>query len=320
MARLIPSNRTGASEGSIYTIDTYIYGGNPPYTATIDWGDDSTDTTLSIVSGVQTFTITSDVSPLNGQTLSASHAYATKGTYALEYSVEDDPDLFGCVADISHLVSPFNVGSPPEIDLEVRLDSVTSYPSYFFTDIEAGYNFVETVSTAWTSAPSYHVLTQVHNTDSEDGKPREFSWVIDNSEGLIYQFYYEDITAASGIDVDFTAGSHSLSHDFIQQDSLVLKSTTGHIYEQDVDYTMNWVSGIISVVAGQSIADAEQNITAAYGYYAFMNVGDDITTMGESNTSQWTTVGTAVNSSIINLNTLGTPIDKNTVRFKVRSS
>ena len=315
---LSPSNRKASSPGDIYKINLWTYGGTAPYTITVDWGDSSNDSTLSIVSGVQTYTLGEDRNPSFSSPYEISHQYNAKGTYTLSLVVTDDPDNgFGCSSDISSLVSPFNVGSPPEIDLEVRLDTISSYPTYIYQDIEAGYNFTATTEANWTASPKYHVISQVHNLDTEDGKPWIYQWIIDNPDGLTYQFYYENVTQVITESLSFTAYSGSLGNDFIQQDSLVLKRSNGQVLVQDTDYIVNWTSGTVTAVLAQSIS-VNETVTARYFYYPDMDVGDNPLTLSGT---QWTTLGVAVNTATVDLNvTAGDRItsrqDINTIRFK----
>jgi len=219
------------------------------------------------------------------------------------------------------LVFPFNVGSPPEIDFEVRYDNTTSYHTYVYDDITAGYNFTETDVADWDTAnANYHVVTQVHNTDTEDGKPFIYQWAISNPDGLTYQFYYENVTRITDEALSFTAYSGTLAQDFVQQDSLVLKRSDGSILVQGTDYEVNWTSGTVTGTLSQSLSAAE-NVTANYFYYDYMDVGDDPTDLS---TSQWTTLGTAINTANIDLNVtdgtrLTTKQDFNTIRFKQRA-
>lgn len=323
VAQLVPANRKVTSPGDFYRIYLWAYGGTPPYTIDVDWGDGSNDSEAGIVSGVQSFEIAADRNPAFDSSYEISHQYLTKGTYELSLVVTDDPvNGFGCTSDISSLVSPFNVGSPPEIDLEVRLDNISSYPNYIFDDIEAGYLFGVTEEEDFLSGGNYHIISQIHNTDSEDGKPSIFQWIIDNPNGLTYQFYYENVTAVSGEVLSLTSYSGTLAPSgFIQQDSLVLKRSNGQILEQDVDYTVDWVSGIVACTVGGSVS-ASENLTAKYFHYDYMSRGDDPSTLSAQ---QWTTLGSPVNSAEIDLNVeegtrLTTKQDINTIRFKSKES
>lgn len=321
---LTPANKKTGSEGDFYIIKLWIYGGTAPYTITVDWDDNSEDSELGIVSGVQTFTLGEDRNPaIPGQEpFELSHQFNTKGTYDLSLVVMDDPDNgFGCTADISSQVSPFNVGSPPSIDVEVRLDQVTSYPNYIFGDIEAGYNFTSTPSEDFNSDnANYHVVTQIHNTDEEDGKPWIFDWLIENTDSLTYQFYYENVTQKSGETLSFINYSGTLAvSGFVQQDSLVLKRSNGQVLTQDVDYSVNWLSGTVTAAVGVSLG-ANESVTARYFHYAFMTRGDDPLTLSGQ---QWTQLNSPVNTVILDINVnagtqLTTRKDINTIRFKVR--
>jgi len=316
-----PANKKAASPGDIYTIKLWVYGGTPSYTLALDWDDDVSDTALSIVSGVQSFTLSEDRNPSAGTPYELSHSYATKGTYDISLIVTDDTtNGFGCSEDISSLVGPFNVGSPPEIDFEVRLDNTTSYDSFVYQDIEAGYNFSETASADWTTSDAnYHIVTQVHNTDTEDGKPFLYKWIIDNPDGLTYQFYYENVARVTDEALAFTSYSGTLAEGWVQQDSLVLKRSTGQILTLGTDYNVNWVSGTVTAVIGQSLSDGE-TVTANYFHYDYMTVTDDPTGLSAS---QWTTLGTAINTAEIDLNVgddrLTAKQNFNTIRFKQRT-
>lgn len=328
---LTPANREASGPGDTYSIKLWIYGGTPIYDIDIDWGDGLSDTDLSIVSGVQTFELGEDRNPSFGEPFEISHQYAAKGTYELSLVVTDDTvNGFGCSSDISSLVSPFNVGSPPEIDLEVRLDNISSFAgsdpalpvAYVFQDIEAGYNFTETPASDWSTADvNYHIMTQVHNTDTEDGKPSIFQWIIDNPDGLTYQFYYENVTEITGESLVFITSSGTLVvSGFVQQDSLVLKRADGQVLVQDTDYLVNWLSGTVTAVVGQSIS-ANETVTAKYFHYAFMTRGDDPTTLS---TQQWTALNGVINTAQIDINVVDgerlTPKqDINTIRFKQRT-
>lgn len=319
---LTPANKKASSPGDTYSIKLFIFGGTPPYDIAVDWGDLLSDTVLDIVSGVQEFSLGEDRNPSFSEPFEISHQYAAKGTYELDLVVTDDPvNGFGCSSDISSLVSPFNVGSPPEIDLEVRLDNISTYDNFVYQDIEAGYNFTETPAADWNTADAnYHILTQVHNSDNEDGKPSIFQWVIDNPDGLTYQFYYENITEITGESLGFVSSSGTLVvSGFVQQDSLVLKRSDGQILVQDTDYLVDWISGTVTAVIGQSIS-ANETVTAKYFYYAFMTRGDDPDTLSDE---QWTTLNGVINTAEIDINvTDGTRLtakqDINTIRFKQR--
>jgi len=320
---LTPANKKASSPGDTYSIKLWIYGGTPTYDIDVDWGDGISDTDLSIVSGVQAFELGEDRNPAFAEPYEISHQYAAKGTYDLSLTVTDDTvNGFGCSSDISSLVSPFNVGSPPEIDLEVRLDNISTYDAFVFQDIEAGYNFTETPAADWSTADAnYHVMTQVHNVDTEDGKPWIYQWIIDNPDGLTYQFYYENVTSVTGEALQFTSSSGTLVvSGFVQQDSLVLKRSTGQILEETTDYLVNWVSGTVTVVAGGSVG-ANEAVTARYFWYAYMTRGDDPTTLSSQ---QWTALNGVVNTAEIDINVtdgtrLTTKQDINTIRFKQRT-
>ena len=316
VASLIPSNRKTGGFPALYSINTYIYGAVAPYTVSINWGDNSTNSELGIVSGIQSYVVSEDKSPQTGTVFTAEHTYDTRGTYNISFVVTDDAsEGFGCTSDISSLVSPFNVGSAPEIDLEVRLDILSSYPNHIFTDVDNGYNFVITEIADWESAPNYHVLTQVHNTDEEDGKPNKYSWVLDNPESLIYQFYYENVSAVTSEALALTNFSGTLANGFIQQDSIVLKSSTGSVYRQGIDYNVDFVSGLVTAVVGQSIPGSS-TITA--NYYKYNNVVLGVNDVSEIDTNRWVTLNSAVNSATIDFADLTNKTDINTIRFKVR--
>lgn len=307
--RTVPSTRIAPTSPSTYQIFTHIYGGFPPYTVTIDWGDGISDANASpiITSGVQVFTITSDVRPPSSP-IEFSHTYADGGTYELDFDVTDDPDIFGCSATITNLVSPFNVGNPPVMDSEVRLDYATSYPDFVYQDITAGYNFTLTDADDWTTSPTWHVLSQVHNTDEESGKPDEYYWQFNNSEGLTFAFQYEDISGVQET-INFVNSSGTLANNLIQEDSVVV-SKGGSIFNQGTDYSVDFVSGIITV-NGSTIGANESSVVVSYKHYHNAANLADVP-------NQWVTLGSDTNASVIDLSTLTTRTDLNTIRFKVK--
>ena len=308
VASLDPPTKTRSSYPANYTIRTYIYGGFSPYTITVDWGDGvSTDT---IVSGVETFTLDGDAHPDSGQPIAFTHSYATAGVFEVLFDVADNPDVFGCEASLTSQVSPFTVGTAPDVVPEVRLDLFTAYPNFVFMDVGDGYAFTETSLANWTADPIYHILTQVHNTDDEDGKPLKYSWKMSNPNALIFQFYYENVSGVIGESLAFTAGSATLANDFIQQDSLVLKANNS-VYVQGVDYTINNETGVVTTT-GSGIAD-DATVTADYFHYQFASVLADV-----SGVNQWVALGSEVSSQDIDLASLTTRTDLNTIRFKVR--
>lgn len=310
---LSPATKVAGASPATYTISTFIYGGFPPYTITIDWGDGGTDDTLGIVSGVQTFTLTTDLNPDGGLPATFEHVYSGTGTYTVDFDVADNPDVFGCTASATNLVSPFNVGNPPTIVAEVRQDNFTEYPNFVFTDPAAGYNFITTDEDDFTLNPTFHVLTQIHNTDPEDGKPVKFDWDFNNPDSLQYQFYIENVTLAENETLVISSSSGTLAEDFVQQDSLVLKNLAGtRIYDQDVDYTVDWVSGLVTVVPGGSIAD-NVSVTARYHHYAYASTLADV-----SGVNQWVALGGIKSTSTIDLLDFTTNSGVNTIRFKVK--
>lgn len=287
-----------------YQISASIYGGFPPYTVTIDWGDGLT--VGDAISGIETFELTRDVAP--PESVIFSHQYQSAGSFDVEFDVSDDPEIFGCTASLTSQVSPFNVGNPPVIDSEVRLDYATSYPNFVFQDITDGYNFSTTNSSDWTSNPTYHILTQVHNTDVEDGRAREFYWEFDNPDGLVFQFYYEDISGVQET-INFAGGSASLTHDFIQQDSVVLKKGST-VFVEDTDYVVNHASGTITTT-GSSIGNNEDSVEAYYFHYP------NATTIA-SVSGQWVQLGNEQSNRTIQLSNLTSRTDLNTIRFKIK--
>ena len=314
IASLQPTTRVAGSSPSTYYINAYIYGGFPDYTVTVDWGDGSSDESISLISGIQTYTIGSDIG-LDQDPYQFSHAYTDYGRYNLTFDVTDDPDIFGCSASITSQVSPFIVGSAPDVLPEIRLDRVTSYDAYEFTTMSDGYAFTETPEADWTANPVYHILTQVHNTDLEDGKPAIYSWTFDNPNGLAFQFYYENVSGIQGEQLAFTGGNGTLANDFIQQDSLAL-TLNGVSYSLDTDYTVNWQTGAV-VLVGSGIGQ-EETVDAAYFHYWY--AGDLAAVSGAD---QWIALGsetssTTTSGSVIALSDLTYRTDLNTIRFKVR--
>ena len=312
IASLEPTTRTTGSSPSTYYINTYIYGGFPPYDVVIDWGDGVSDT--DIVSGVQTYSITDDVG-LDKTPYQFSHSYSGFGRYNLEFDVSDNPDIFGCSASITSQVSPFIVGSAPDVLPEIRLDRFSSYDTFLFTSMADGYAFTETPEVDWTSNPIYHVLTQVHNTDLEDGKPAIYSWTFDNPNGLAFQFYYENVSGVQAESLAFTAGAATLANDLIQQDSLALTSN-GVSFALTTDYTVDWETGAVTLV-GLGIGQND-TVDAAYFHYWFAANSGEV-----SGVNQWIALGsetssTTTSGSVISLSDLTFRTDLNTIRFKVR--
>jgi hypothetical protein len=313
IASLDPPTRARGGSPANYTINTYIYGGFPPYVVTVDWGDGLSDVGAGIVSGVQQYLVSNNQNPDSGEPATfGPHTYASPGLYDVTFDVEDDPDIFGCTASLTSQVSPFLVGSAPDVVPQVRLDLFTAYPNFAFADFTDGYAFTETPSASWTSDPIYHILTQVHNTDDEDGKPVEYRWAFNNPNGLIFQFYYENVSGVRNEVVSIGGGTGSLANNFIQQDSLVLK-VTDRVYEQNVDYTINWQTGAIAVT-GSGIADTA-TLSADYFHYQFATVIADV-----SGVNQWITLGEEKSDTTINISGLTSRTDLNTIRFKVRES
>lgn len=302
-----PSNRFGGSAPAIYSIFAKIYGGFPPYTVTIDWGDSSNRLAGSgipaVTSGVQVFTFTNNLLTAT----EFSHEYWTGGNFDVRFSVSDDPDRFGCGAVLEG-ISPFRVGNPPVVDPEVRLDYVTNYPYLIFRDMFANYNFTITAIPV-VGDPFRHVLTQVHNTDIEDGKPTQFGWTLDNPSNLYFRFEYENVSGVQGESVTFNGGgTASLTNDLIQQDSLVL-TKAGRVYQQGIDYTVNWATGVITIV-GSSIAPGDSGFSARYfHYYLAANSG--------AVPNQWVAIAGTYSGKTIDLSSLLPRQDLNTIRFVI---
>jgi hypothetical protein len=314
ISSLEPTTRQAGASPSTYYINTYIYGGFPPYDVVIDWGDGSNDALIPIVSGVQTIEITEDIG-LDKTPYQFSHAYSGYGRYNLTFDVSDNPDIFGCSASITSQVSPFIVGSAPDVFPEIRMDNFSDYPTFLFSNMADGYAFTETALVDWTSDPVYHTLTQVHNTDLEDGKTAIYSWTFDNPNGLAFQFYYENVSGVQGESLAFTAGNATLANNFIQQDSLAL-TLNGVSFALNTDYTVNWETGAV-VLVGPGIAQAA-TVDAAYYHYYFAAALADV-----SGVNQWIALGsetssTTTSGSVIALSDLTYRTDLNTIRFKVR--
>jgi hypothetical protein len=309
VASLDPPTKTRAAYPANYTINAYIYGGFPDYTITVDWGDGISEG--AIVSGVEIFTLEADVNPDGGQPVAFTHSYAAAGSYNVTFDVEDDPTVFGCTASMTSQVSPFEVGTAPDVVPQVRLDAFTAYPSFVFMDVADGYAFTETALASWTTDPTYHILTQVNNTDDEDGKPSLFSWRMNNPNGLIFQFYYENVSGVQGESLAFTAGSATIANDFIQQGSVVLKNYNS-VYTIGTDYTIDYETGVVTAVGAGSI-DPGSTVTADYFHYGFAAVLADV-----SGVNQWVALGSEVSSQDIDLASLTARLDLNTIRFKVR--
>ena len=303
-ASITPPTRAANSFPANYSIATWIYGGFPTYTVTVDWGDGNTE-------------ITSGIPELNPNAPNAtpqvfSHSYGAAGVYAVTFDVTDDPDVFGCSASLTSQVSPFIVGSAPVIVPQVRLDAFTTYPTFAFMDVGAGYAFTETTLAAWTTAPVFHTLTQVNDTDDEDGKLHLFSWQISNPNGLIFQFYYENVSGVQNEALAFTGGNATLANDFIQQGSLVIRGVSNTVYVKDTDYTVNYATGAVVVVNGGGI---DPNATTSADYFHYYYAGS---LPAVSGASQWVALGSEVSSQTIDLATLTARTDLNTIRFKVR--
>lgn len=306
---LIPANKVALTAPATYRIKTFIYGGFAPYTVTINWGDNVSDANVAppIVSGVQVFDISSDVRPPTS--VEFSHTYNAGGSYNVTMTLLDDPDVFGCSASLTSLVSPFNVGNPPEIDSEVRLDYSTSYPSFGYIDIEEGYPFTYTSAADWSTNPTWHVLTQVNNSDPESGKPVEFDWSFANSNGLTFGIQREDVSGVYNEALSFVNNSGVLTNNFIQQNSIVLKKGNT-VFEYNVDYTVNWASGIIEIL-GNSIGANETGFTVSYHHYP-----NAISVSGIAN--QWILLVDEVSDTNIQLSTYTSRKDVNTIRIKIR--
>jgi hypothetical protein len=205
------------------------------------------------------------------------------------------------------------VGQPPVIDIEVRLDSFTQYPTLQYQDITAGYNFAITAAADFTANPTYHVITQVHNTDPEDGKPTQFDWDFNNPNGLTWQFYYENVTEVTSESLALANYSGSLANDFVQQESLVVQNAAlTRVYEQDVDYSVDWETGDVTVVAGGSISGTV-TVKTRYFHYAYASDLADV-----SGVNQWTALGGQQTGATIDLLDLTAKTNINTVRFKVK--
>jgi hypothetical protein len=312
LSSTIPASKIAASAPATYTINAFIYGGFAPYTVTIDWGDGLNDLTSDpiIISGIQSFTLTTDVRP-EGNPQSFQHTYVSAGTYNVSFDVADDPDVFGCNSSLTQQVSPFNIGNPPTIDAEVRRDFASNYPAFNFQDITAGYNFSLTDPSNWDNNPTYHVLSQVKNTDIEDGKPREFNWQFDNPNALTFQVWYENVSGVVET-ITFTNGSGVLANDLVQQHSLSLwKGTTN--FEEDTDFTVAWDTGVVTVASSGSIGLNETSVNAHYFHY------QDASSVADVNAGQWVQLGTGnLTNSRINIRGLTSRRDLNTLRFKVR--
>lgn len=310
LASLSPANKIAPTSPASYIINAHIYGGFPPYTVTVDWGDGNTDLTASpiIVSGVQTFELTNDVRPPDAP-YEFRHTYTIGGTYDVTFDVVDDPNVFACEASLTPFVTPFNVGSPPSIDSEVRLDYATSYPNFVFQDITAGYNFTTTSESDWLSNPTWHVLTQVNNSDEESGKPDEFYWSFNNPEGLTFKFQYEDVSGVYSENVNFTASTANLANNLIQQNSVVVsKGTT--VFIEGVDYTVNYETGVITAT-GSSIGSNETNFEVDYFHYHNAVNSADVS-------NQWITLGSETNAETIDLSSFTTRTDLNTIRLAIK--
>lgn len=307
---LIPATRFSPAFPATYTINAYIYGGFAPYTVTVDWGDGISDPDNAIVSGVQIFTQSVDANPNQGNPIPYTHTYGAPGVYVVDFEVADDPDVFGCTGSMTSQVSPFTVGSAPDVLPQIRLDRFSTYPTFAFADIADGYAFTETPLASWDADPVFHILTQVHDTDVEDGKPLGYNWQISNPNGLIFQFYYENVSGVRNKELVITAGTGSLPVNFIQQDSLVLRSDS-RVYEQETDYTVDWANGDIAVT-GSGIAQ-NCSIIADYYYYKFAGSITDV-----SGVNQWVALGTEKSDTTIDLSALTSRTDLNTIRFKVR--
>ena len=310
ISNLYPSSKIAPTAPATYRILSHIYGGFPPYTVVINWGDSLSDSlvTPTISSGIQIFELTSDRRPPL-QAYEFSHDYDDAGTYSISFDITDDASVFGCSKSLTSQVSPFNVGNPPVMDSEIRLDYATSYPSFAYQDITAGYNFTTTEDSEWTLNPQWHVLTQVHNTDIESGKPDEYYWKFKNSEALTFKFQYEDISGVQET-INFTNSSGVLSNDLIQQDSVVITKGSS-VFVQGTDYSVDWTSGIIQVTGSGIPANASSYIVR---YNHYLNAAN----LTAVQAGQWVNLGSETNALNIDLSNLTNRVDLNTIRFKIK--
>lgn len=307
---LSPATKISPTVPVDYKISAYVYGGFPPYTITIDWGDGKNDNTVSpvIVSGVQTYELLNDVQP-PGAGYQFSHTYTDGGTYTVSFDVADDADVFGCTGSLTSQVSPFYAGNPPVMDIEVRLDYATTYPDFVYRDLTNNYNFATTAAADWTTNPTWHVLTQVNNTDPDDGKPVEFDWELSNPDNLTFQLQYEDVSGIRGETINFSSSTANLANDFVQDGSVALRKGST-VFIEDVDYTVNYPSGIITVI-GTSIGANESNFEIDYYHYLNASTIADVA-------DQWVNLGSATSTSTIKISDFTDRTDLNTIRVKIR--
>jgi hypothetical protein len=301
---LYPETRVLNGPGD-YVIGAKVYHGYPPYTVTVDWGDGSSAAASgdipSVVSGVQVWTFAEDMTAAR----EFDHYYASGGKYKVQFGVTDNPEKFGCSATLAG-VSPLRVGSLPTIDPEVRLDYASAYPYGVFRALISGYVFAETPSGAWTDSPTWHVLTQIHSTDPEDGRAGSYWWKLDNPNGKTFGVQYEDVAAVSGAAM-FVSGVVHLPSGLVAQDSLVL-SKGETLYQQGTDYTVDHVSGVVYSVPGR-IPDA-----AGYSvrYFRYPHASGALQVSG-----QWVDLGES-NAATIDLSAFTSRTDLPTIRFKIR--
>jgi hypothetical protein len=309
LVRTVPATRRAVGFPVDYSLFVRIAGGNPPYTVHVDWGDGEDRPAASgvpaCVSGLQAFAL-SAAACYAAQGVEFAHEYRKGGAFDVRFYVMDDPARLACDAELAN-VGPFVVGNPPVVLPEVRLDYATAYPSYVYRPVGQDYAFNSTPAAQWTAKPVYHVLTQVHDSDAEDGKPRQFQWGFANDNGLVFQFYRESVSGVQE-SASFSGGVAQLAHPFVQHDSLSLRKN-GRIYAQGSDYTVDWAAGRVYAV-GSSIGDAEGGFAASYMAYSGVSG-----VAGVANA--WIPIGGPVSTASINVHDLAGRADMNTIRFKV---